>query len=234
MTLFPVAILAGGLATRLKPLTERIPKSLVEVNGEPFIAHQLRLLKKHNIQKVVLCLGHQAEIIRNIVGNGSRFGLHVAYAYDGPTLRGTAGALCEALPYLGEHFFVLFGDSYLPCDYGAVQRAYTESGKRALMTVFRNEGRWVASDTEFAGGRIIAHDKQHKTPRMQHVNYGLGVFNRSVFENIPAGAAKDLTLVYQELLAEDQLAAHEPLQRPYEAGSFEGLRDLENYFSKKA
>lgn len=234
MTLFPVVVLAGGLATRLKPLTEHIPKSLVEINGEPFMVHQLRLCGKQSVQNVVLCLGHQADMIRNVIGDGSRFGLRVMYAYDGPILRGTAGAICQALPYLDEHFFVLFGDSYLTCDYAVVQRAYMESGKHALMTVFKNEGRWVASYTEFADGRIITHDKQHKMPRMQHVNYGLGVFHRSVFENIPPGTVKDLTVVYQELLAEGQLAAYELSERPYESGSFEGLRDLENYFSKKA
>ena len=228
-----IAIIAGGLATRLHPLTEKIPKSLVQICGEPFIAHQLRLLKEQGIQDTVLCLGYKGELVQEFVGNGSRFGLRVSYAYDGPKLSGTAGALHAALPYLGEHFFTLYGDSYLACDYASVQRTYTESGKLGLMTVFRNEGSWDTSNVEFADGKIVAYDKQHRNTRMHYIDYGLGIFHRSVFEHIPKGETKDLAAVYQELLAENQLAAFEVHERFYEVGSFDGLRDLENFLSRK-
>src|SRR4051794_4872944 len=138
----PVAILAGGLATRLRPLTETIPKSLVEVAGEPFLAHQLRLLHSHGIRRATLCVGYLGEMVREFAGDGARFGMEVTYSFDGPELRGTAGAVRQALPLLGPAFFVLYGDSYLPCDYAAVERAFLESGKLGLMTVFRNEGQW--------------------------------------------------------------------------------------------
>src|SRR5262245_45541388 len=124
MTLgLPVAILAGGLATRLLPLTTTIPKALVEVNGEPFIAHQLRLLRANGITRVVVCAGYLGEMIQGCVGDGEELGMQVRFAFDGPRLLGTAGALKQALPLLGEAFFVLYGDSYLPCDYRAVQTA---------------------------------------------------------------------------------------------------------------
>src|SRR5579872_5855079 len=138
--MLPVAILAGGLATRLRPLTDKIPKALVDVNGEPFIAHQLRLLASRGIPRVVLCLGYRGEMVRDFVGDGWEFGLQVNYSFDGPELRGTAGAIHQALPLLGDSFFVLYGDSYLPCDYAAVEQAFLTSGKTALMTVFCNEG----------------------------------------------------------------------------------------------
>src|SRR5262249_17995413 len=134
--MLPVAILAGGLATRLRPLTETIPKALVEVNGEPFIAHQLRLLRAKGIERVVVCSGSLGEMIRERIGKGALFGLRVEFVFDGPRLLGTAGAIKQALPALGQAFFVMYGDSYLPCDYRAVQTDFERSGKPALMTVF--------------------------------------------------------------------------------------------------
>lgn len=222
----PVAILAGGLATRLRPLTETIPKALVEINGEPFAAYQLRLLASRGIRRVVFCAGYLGEMIRDFIGTGESYGLEVAYSFDWPVLRGTAGAIREALPLLGEHFFVLYGDSYLACDYGAVERAYRSSGKRGLMTVFRNEGRWDRSNVEFAEGKILAYDKEQRTPRMQYIDYGLGAFHRSTFEAIPAGAVCDLASVYRELLSKSELAAFEVHERFYEIGSLDGIAEL--------
>ena len=154
--MLPVAILAGGLATRLRPLTETIPKSLVEINGEPFLWHQLRLLRANGIRRVVLCLSHLGEQVRDSVGEGGAFGLDIHYSLDGPTLLGTAGALKRAEPLLGGSFFVLYGDSYLPICWAAVERAFLQSGQAGLMTVYRNEGQWDTSNVEFIDGRISA------------------------------------------------------------------------------
>src|SRR5271169_2376083 len=126
--MIPVAILAGGLATRLRPTTETIPKSLIIVAGEPFIAHQLRLLERENLKRVILCVAHLGEMIRDYVGNGERYGLEVSYSFDGEQLLGTGGALRRALPLLDTAFFVLYGDSYLDIDYRAVLSAFERSG----------------------------------------------------------------------------------------------------------
>jgi NDP-sugar pyrophosphorylase family protein len=224
--MLPVAILAGGLATRLRPITEKIPKSLVEVAGEPFLAHQLRLLKRNGIERAVVCAGYLAEQIEAYAGDGRAFGIHLDYSLDGPVLRGTAGALQQALPKLGGMFFTVYGDSYLPCDWRAVGEAFLASGKQALMTVYRNEGQWDSSNVVFEGGRILAYDKQNKSPRMRHIDYGLGVFHRSAFDRVPPDAAYDLARLYRELLDEDRLTAFEVHQRFYEVGSFEGIREL--------
>ena len=167
------AILAGGLATRLRPITDRIPKALVEINGEPFIAHQLRLLHARGIRRVVLCLGCLGEMVRQFVGDGRAFDLAVEYSFDGPVLRGTAGAIHQALPLLGSAFFVLYGDSWLPCDYADVEAAFVQSGKTGLMTVFRNDGQWDSSNVEFAGGGILAYDQKNRRPRMRYIDSGL-------------------------------------------------------------
>jgi N-acetyl-alpha-D-muramate 1-phosphate uridylyltransferase len=228
--MLPIAILAGGLATRLGPLTQKIPKSLIPIAGEPFLAHQLRLLQKNGIQHVILCVGHLGEMIQQAIGNGAAFGLTIEYSYDGPTLQGTAGAIRTALPKLGESFFVVYGDSYLPCDYPAVAQEFARSGKPGLMTVFRNEGQWDTSNVEFKNGRILAYSKTHRTPRMHYIDYGLGVFKTEAFAR---SQATDLADVYSDLLRTGDLAAAEVHQRFYEIGSLAGIKEMETFLTEQ-
>jgi N-acetyl-alpha-D-muramate 1-phosphate uridylyltransferase len=223
--MLPAAILAGGLATRLRPLTETIPKSLIEIGGEPFLAHQLRLLKSRGIDRVVLCVGYLGGMVRDFAGSGERFGVEIEYSFDGPVPLGTAGALRQSLPFLGDRFFVVYGDSYLPCDYRNVERAFLNSGKQGLMTVFLNEGRWDSSNVEFSEGKILRYDKRVRTPAMRHIDYGLGLFERGVFEALPEGP-HDLAAVYQDLLARNELAVVEVAERFYEIGSLAGIEGL--------
>lgn len=229
--MLPVAILAGGLATRLRPITETIPKALIEVGGEPFLSHQLRLLSQSGVEQAVLCVGYLGERIQEYAGDGRRFGLHLDYSFDGPQLLGTAGAIRHALPLLGEAFFVLYGDSYLPFNYAAAEETFLRLEKQGLMTVSRNEGRWDASNVEFSEGRILAYDKVNRTPRMHHIDYGLGVFRRTAFNN---GRPHDIAAVYQELLQAGELAAYEASERFYEVGSFQGIRDLEEFLQTRS
>ena len=228
--MLPVAILSGGLATRLRPATETIPKAMIDIDGEPFIAHQLRLLSRSGIERVVVCVGHLGEMIEEFAGDGRRFGLQVSYSRDGAKLRGTAGAVRHALPLLREKFLVLYGDSYLPCDYGAVQQAFIRCGQPGLMTVFRNRNQWENSNVEFAGGQIAAYDKSTPTAAMEYVDYGLSAFHASVFA---AGGeeATDLTDVFQDLIGRRNLAGFEVKERFYEVGSWEGIRALQGFLS---
>ena len=219
-------ILMGGIATRLRPVTEKIPKALIDINGEPFLVHQLRLLHARGVRRIVCCIGFLGEKIQELAGDGSRFGLELQYSFDGPVLRGTAGAIHQALPLLEEKFFVLYGDSYLPCDYAAVEAFFQASGKSGLMTVYRNEGKWDTSNVEYEDGRLIAYDKRVKTPRMHYIDYGLGIFRREIFAGMEPGAVRDLAEVYQELLAHHDLAGYEMKERFYEIGSFTGIEDL--------
>jgi NDP-sugar pyrophosphorylase family protein len=234
LQLLPVAILAGGIATRMRPLTETIPKALLEVNGEPFIAHQLKLLRQRQLQRVVLCLGYLGELIVERIGDGSQFGLQVEYSFDSPVLLGTGGCLKNALPLLGEQFFVLYGDSYLECDYVAVQNAFIKSAKQGLMTVFLNEGRWDGSNIEYKDGRIINYVKRNITLQMKHIDYGLGILSRSAFDETPNQQAFDLETVYQKLLSRQELAGYEVTNRFYEIGSPSGLAELRQHLSTLA
>jgi MurNAc alpha-1-phosphate uridylyltransferase len=229
--MYPVAILAGGLATRLWPLTASTPKALIDVNGEPFIGYQLRLLRSQGIERVVVCAGHLGDMTRRWVGDGDRFGLRIEFSFDGDGLLGTGGAIKRALPRLGPSFFVLYGDTYLPCDYRRVQQAFLDSGRLALMTVFRNDDRWDRSNVEMRDGRLVAYDKTHRNPRMHHLDYGLGVFRARAFDDVPAETPYDLATLYQALLARGELAAWEADQRFYEIGSAEGLEETRRYLA---
>jgi N-acetyl-alpha-D-muramate 1-phosphate uridylyltransferase len=230
--ILPVGILVGGLATRLRPITEKIPKALIKIGGQPFIAHQLKLLKKNNIERVVLCAGYFGELIRDVVGNGNQFGLHVEYSFDGPVLLGTGGALRKALPLLGDEFFVLYGDSYLDCDYHAVQLAFESSGKPALMTIFHNENRWGKSNVLCIDHAIVKYDKKNPTPEMKHLDYGLGVLKSSVFKILSGDQRCDLSNIYRDLASRGELAGFEVAQRFYEIGSKKGLAETRRYLEK--
>jgi NDP-sugar pyrophosphorylase family protein len=224
---WPVAILAGGLATRLRPATEELPKALIKVGDQPFLAHQLRLLASAGIAKVVLCVGYRGEMIEKEFGDGSRFGLEVTYSFDGAELLGTGGALTNALPLLGKQFLVLYGDSYLPIDYAAPVRAFVATSKTGLMTVFRNEGRWDTSNVLFRDGMIQSYTKKDPDPEMRHIDYGLGIFSSAAFAAWPGDKAFDLAEAYQDLIARGELAGYEVKQRFYEIGSPAGLAELD-------
>jgi NDP-sugar pyrophosphorylase family protein len=229
----PVAILAGGLATRLQPLTEKVPKSLLEVAGQPFAVHQINLLKKHGLTRIVFCVGHLGERILTELGDGQRWGVNLTYVFDGPQLLGTGGALRRALPFLGDAFFVLYGDSYLECDYPRIERAFGESRKQGLMTVFRNENQWDRSNVMFANGSIMQYDKRQPTGDMQHIDYGLGILKASVFQAYPQDSVLDLVAIYEDLLKQGDLGGYEVPDRFYEIGSYAGLQDTRNHLERK-
>jgi NDP-sugar pyrophosphorylase family protein len=230
-------ILAGGLGTRMRPLTPAIPKALIVVRGEPFIDHQLRWLAAHGIEEVVLCIGHRGGQLREHLGD-RRFGIPLRYVDEGENLRGTAGAVRLAFDegVLDESFLLTYGDSYLPVDFGAFASAFTCSADPAMMAVFRNEGRWDTSNVIVSGGRVSLYDKKRRDPaatsRMLHIDYGLLAFRRSVVEQrIAPGLPSDLADLLHALSLEGQLAAYEVETRFFEIGSPEGLRDLEHFLT---
>jgi NDP-sugar pyrophosphorylase family protein len=231
--LMPIVILAGGLATRLRPRTDGIPKSLVEVAGRPFLWHQLQMLKRQGIRRVVLAVGHLGEQIQNRFGDGLDLGITLEYSFDGLSPLGTAGAIRNALSRLPERFFVLYGDSYLTCDFRSVESAFHKSNQPGLMTVFRNDDRFDNSNVEFNGTRILRYDKRNRTPDVHHIDYGLGAFHRDVFAPLAAGEPYDLESVYQKLLSDGKLTAFEVHERFYEIGSPEGLLETDRYLSQR-
>jgi NDP-sugar pyrophosphorylase family protein len=223
----PVAILAGGLATRLRPISEKVPKPLIEVAGEPFLTHQIRLLRGAGLTRIVLCVGYLGETIVERYGDGAQWGVKIDYSFDGPRLLGTGGAIIGALPKLGGAFYVLYGDSYLPIDYRAVGDFFIRGGKKGLMTVFENEGKFDTSNVWFEGGQIRLYDKEKRVPEMRHIDYGLGVFRSDAFAEFPRETPVDLADVQKALLAKGELAGFEVRERFYEIGSPAGLAELD-------
>jgi NDP-sugar pyrophosphorylase family protein len=231
--MLPIAILAGGLATRLRPVTETIPKSLIQVAGKPFIFHQLDYLSQQGINTVVLCIGYLGEMIQEFVGDGSRWGMHVNYSLDGPVLLGTGGALRQALPLLGKHFFILYGDSYLPINFSDVEKTYAASCKKGLMTVLKNQNRWDKSNVEFDAGQIIEYNKTVIRPQMHYIDHGLGIMHSTALQAYPARQSFDLSKVYNDLSIAGELAGYEVFERFYEIGSHQGIADTQTYLLEK-
>ena len=230
--MLPVVILAGGLATRMKPITEKIPKSLIEVNSKPFILHQLDYLKSQGIQNIVLCIGHLGHMIESLIGDGKVLGLNIQYSLDGNKLLGTGGAIKKALPLLSKDFFVLYGDSFLPIYYKDVEDAYVSSKKNALITVIKNNNQWDKSNVEFASGTLIEYNKHHPNERMHYIDYGLSILNQSIFDAYHQNESFDLSDLYHKLSLHDHLAGFETFDRFYEIGSQNGLKETEIYLSK--
>lgn len=223
-------ILAGGLGTRIRSLVgEHLPKSMVPVNGQPFVKYQMELLAREGVQHVVFCLGHLSQPLIDYIGNGDRFGLRIEYSFDGDTLIGTAGAIQKASSLAGDEFAVLYGDSYLDIAFAPVYEAFRQSGKLGLTTVFKNDDQLIKSNMLFRDGKILAYEKSTDAPEgMVHVDFGLSFYKRVVFEQLEQ-LPMDLSAITQKLICEDQLAGYEVRKRFYEVGTPEGVRDLEQY-----
>lgn len=229
--LLPVAILAGGRGTRLGEIARDRPKALARVAGEPFVFHQLRLLARQGARRVVLCVGHLGDQIAEAVGDGARFGLDVRYAFDGAEPVGTAGALRQALPLLGEAFLVTYGDTYLTIDHRSVQRAFEHEALPGLMTVLENEGRWGVSNAVLEHGRVTAYDKRTPPPAARWIDYGLLAFAAGVLEE---DGAADLADVCSRLAARGRFAGFLATTRFYEIGTPEALSEADRFLRAAA
>jgi hypothetical protein len=230
MNNIPFIILAGGLATRLKPITNTIPKALVSVAGKPFIYHQLELLHNNNINHIILCVGHLGELIETEIGNTYK-NIKIEYSYDGPVLLGTGGAVKKAISKVGDIFGVLYGDSYLPINYNDVIKHYNECNTQGLMTVYLNNNNYDTSNIILNEGKISKYSKIDLVPEMKHIDYGFSIFNKSVFELFPDSF--DLSKIIIQLVENNQLAGYEVYNRFYEIGSFSGLSELELYLQSR-
>lgn len=229
--MLPLIILAGGLGTRLKPFSDTFPKSLVPVLNQPFVLHQLALLKKNNISEIIFCIGHHGQQIETLLGKGESFNLSISYHYDGDTLLGTAGSLRRIYTHLPDTFFLLYGDAYLPCDYTTIGNQFLNSHHLAQMTVFHNTNLGDKSNVLFDKNTILSYNKSTPHPLAEHIDYGLGLFRKEAFSDLPYNQPYDLATLYQTLLEKNQLGAFEVFERFYEVGSWNGIRDLEHYLT---
>lgn len=230
--MLPVAILAGGLATRLRPLTETVPKSMIEICGYPFAHWQTKQLAKAGVSEIVYCVAFKSEMIEGFLGDGSKYGLRIRYSHDGPKQLGTGGAVIKALPFLGNKFMVLYGDSYLPIDYSVIEKQFADCEKPALMTVYANSGRFDASNVDFAGGILNRYQKGSSAMEMTHIDYGLSCFDELIFSKYPSDLPLDLAEICTDLASDNQLAGYEVFERFYEIGSRQGILDFTAYIER--
>ncbi|MCX7970646.1 MAG: NTP transferase domain-containing protein [Negativicutes bacterium] len=227
-----IAILAGGLARRMHPETVDCPKSLLVVAGRPFIDWQLDYLAAQGLKEVVVCTGHLGEKIEAHVGNGRRFGLRVRYSRDGRTLAGTGGAIKKALPLLGDAFFVMYGDSYLPVEFRPVADHFAARRPPGLMTVIRNRGRWQPGNAQYADGWVVRYDKRIGAGDMEYIDYGLLILTAAAVAGHP-GRSFDLAEILTNLAGCGQLAGYEVRRRFYEIGSQAGRRDCQRFLRRR-
>jgi NDP-sugar pyrophosphorylase family protein len=225
----PICILAGGLGTRLGEAVRDTPKPLLEVAGEPFLIHQLRLLSNYGAREAVICVAYLGELIEQQIGR-ERFGISLRYSYDGPTPIGTLGAVRKAVPLLGDRFLVLYGDTYLRIDYRDVSRAWIASGLPAVMTVLRNEGRWDTSNAAFDGKLVARYDKSALDPSLRWIDYGLGGLSRQAIDLIE-DRTPDLAELYHELSLAGQLMGYEASARFYEIGTPSSLAETDRFLA---
>jgi NDP-sugar pyrophosphorylase family protein len=230
--MLPVAILAGGLATRLRPLKKKMPKALFKISGKPFIHHQLINLKKQGIKKVVICIGYLGYMIKNFVEDGKKYNIKVLYSEDGAHLLGTGGAIKKALPLLGDNFFVLYGDTFLPIEYIDVKKFYFKNKSRSAITIFKNNGMWDKSNVNFKNNKIIEYNKFNISSDMKYIDYGLSLLPSKIFKKYPYKKKIDLSDIYHDLSIQGNLLGFEVYKRFYEIGSIHGIKETEKYFSK--
>lgn len=227
----PAAILAGGRATRLGSLAHDVPKALLEVAGRPFVDHQLDLLRRHGIRRVVMCLGHLAQPLRAHLGDGTAHGLEIRYSEDGPRSLGTGGALRRAAPLLGDVFWVLYGDSYTDIDFRSVLRHFLGTRALGCMTVLRNDNRWDRSNAVFRDDHLLRYDKRAVAPDMTHIDYGVTLLRRTALDRIPLDTEYDLADLYRILVEERDMVGYEVARRFYEIGSRDGLAETRAWFA---
>jgi len=210
-------------------MTQTIPKSLLEVAGKPFLDHQLALFARQGVRRVVICAGFLGEQMQAFAGNGAKWGIAIEWSFDGSQLLGTGGALMRALPLLGEEFLVTYGDSYLDEPFAPIVETFRASGQPALMTVFRNEGRYDTSNIEFTDGCLKRYDKVKPSPAMKHIDYGLQVLKAEALAGWSRGQKFDLADVYGSLVEQGRMAGYETARRFHEIGSPQGLADLDAF-----
>ena len=229
-----VAILAGGMGTRVRSILGDGPKCLAPVAGRPFIDHQMELLRGNGLRRVVLCLGRGADSVKAHLGTGDGLGLDVAFSEDGAVPLGTGGALRKALRLLTDPFFVLYGDSFLPAAFQPVGDFFLARGLTALMTVFANADRWDKSNVWYEDGRVMLYSKRERDPRMCHIDYGLSVLSQGAFDVGPPSSAFDLALLFERLARAGRLAGYEVAERFFEIGSPEGYKELDDLLWRRA
>lgn len=224
-----VVILAGGLATRLWPITKGMPKSLIRIRDRAFLEYQLDFLEGGGVKDVVLCVGYLGEQIEEYFGNGRGFDVNIKYSHDGDKLLGTAGALKNAEALLQDQFFVMYGDSYLFLDFVALMSYFDQFDKLVLMVVSKNYDRYDKSNVVVEGNLVKQYSKKDRTEEMVYIDYGVSILKKKALELVPQNEVYPLEELFAQLIGRGELLAYEVDKRFYQIGSREGLEEFKRY-----
>lgn len=203
-----VVILAGGKGSRLMPLTEKIPKSMVKINGVPFLEIILRNLKSKGINRIVLCVGYLSYVIEDYFHTGQKLNLKISYSHENQVL-GTAGAIKNARKLLENEFIVLNGDTFVEIDLEKFVKFSQHNNKICTITGFKNHD----NDKDFCNNllidknyRVLKYTKDEKISEMDYVDAGVYYCKREImnyFNNkVPISLEYD---VFSKLIKDEQM-----------------------------
>lgn len=227
-----IVILCGGLATRLGSLAKDIPKSMIEIQGKPFLEYQIENVKKHSITDIVLCIGHLSEQIKDYFGNGKKLGVNICYSYDKDKPLGPIGALKNAESLLQDTFFIMYGDSYVFVDFDKVYSYFKKQNKTALMVVYQNFDKFDTSNIIINNEKVAKYGGE-KTKETTYIDYGVSLFRKKIFENIPADTFYLTNDLFSKLVKQKELLAYEVKKRFYHIGTPEALKEFKKYIETK-
>jgi len=227
-------ILAGGLGTRLRPLTEKVPKVMSPFNDKPFLLYIINLLKSQKIRNIVLCVGYLPDMIKNRFGDGKSLELSIRYSEEKDRLLGTGGAIKNARDLLDNHFLILNGDTYLPIDYTEVNKVFLKYGKKAVIVVYNNTDTTGVSNNVMVDDeqKVLAYDKENPE-NFKYVDAGAIILKKEVLDYIEANQPTSLENIYQMLISEGELMAYITEQRFYDVGTLAQQEDFKNYMKQQ-
>jgi NDP-sugar pyrophosphorylase family protein len=228
-----MVIICGGLGTRLGHLTKYLPKSMIQIEGKPFLEYQIENLKKQSITDIVLCVGYQSEKIEEYFGNGIRFGVNIKYSFEKEKLLGQMGAVKNAEPLLQDTFFIMYGDSYLSVDLHKVQNFFMQHDKPALMVVYKNHDKYDRSNIIIQDNMVVGYGEKQRTRDMIYIDYGTSVFRKKVLDYTPKDTPYSTEQFFSDLIKKQELMAFESQERFYHIGNPEALEEFRNYIMIK-
>jgi len=224
-----IAIICGGLATRLGELSKTIPKSMILVAGKPFLEYQIENIKRHGIKDIVLCVGHLSEKIQSYFKDGSEFGVNIKYSYDGDKLLGPIGAIKNAEKMLKDEFFIMYGDSYISVDFQKVFSYYKENKKLALMVVFQNKDKYDKSNLKVNNNLVISHGEKDA----DYIDYGTSILNKKTLDFLEEDKFYSTGDFFKILIRKQELLAYEAKRRFYHIGNPEALEEIREHIKEK-
>lgn len=226
-----VAILAGGLGTRLRPITERVPKPLVEVAGQPFLYWQLLDLKNQGYTQILLLVAYLGEKIQNYFGDGKKLGLELSYSFE-PEPLGTGGAIKLACEYLESEFILLNGDSFLKIDLKSLEKEFDSTKMDALISTYDNRIKTpvtpnlnLSANADGSVYEIISYSRAGGLA-YKFIDAGVYILKRSLFE-LCKDSKFQLETVLHEKMKQKKVFALPSDERFYDIGTPERLKEFE-------